>query len=117
MAYGFWILTQFFADLFLTHPLSPEAPYTFQRIASVIRNVVIGLSSLASGFAAVTGLGVFLLGVRVAYGVMKGELDPTPTKKDKMDLKELPNVWDLMMNKKPSRRNRGSSGGDNPFGL
>lgn len=68
MAYGFWVATQFLGELFLSHPVSADAPYAFARMASVFRNVVMGLSSLASGFAAVSGLGVFLLGVRVAYG-------------------------------------------------
>lgn len=68
MAFAFWTATQFLGDLFLTHPVSPDAPYAFARMASVFRNVVMGLSSLASGFSLVSGLGVFLLGVRVAYG-------------------------------------------------
>ncbi len=68
MAYGLWSLTQFLAELFLTHPMSPDAPYAFTRIASVFRNAIMGLTSLASGFSLVSGLGVFLLGVRVAYG-------------------------------------------------
>lgn len=68
MAYGFWWLTGFLGALFISHPLSDDAPYAFTRIAAVVRNAVIGLSSLASGFSFVSGLGVFLLGVRVAYG-------------------------------------------------
>ncbi len=68
MAFGLWTLTQFLAELFLTHPMSPDAPYAFTRIASVFRNAIMGLTSLASGFSLVSGLGVFLLGVRVAYG-------------------------------------------------
>lgn len=68
MAYGFWTATQFLGELFLSHPVSDDAPYAFARMASVFRNVVMGLSSLASGFSAVSGLGVFLLGSRVAYG-------------------------------------------------
>eukprot|EP00551_Chaetoceros_affinis_P004641 CAMPEP_0203679992 /NCGR_PEP_ID=MMETSP0090-20130426/37732_1 /ASSEMBLY_ACC=CAM_ASM_001088 /TAXON_ID=426623 /ORGANISM="Chaetoceros affinis, Strain CCMP159" /LENGTH=288 /DNA_ID=CAMNT_0050547863 /DNA_START=27 /DNA_END=893 /DNA_ORIENTATION=+ len=109
MAYAFWSATQFLAALFLSHPVSADAPYAFSRMASVFRNVVMGLSSLASGFSAVSGLGVFLLGVRVAYGVMTGELDPTPIKKPgalRNDEVEIPNVWDLMMNKKPNKRGR-----------
>ena len=138
MAYGFWSMTQFLGDLFLSHPVSPDAPYTFARMASVIRNAVMGLSSLASGFAAVSGLGVFLLGIRVAYGekfiyqhnsfmkIMKmrctniyvcnplsigvavGELDPTPIKPSVLrdDEIEIPNVWNLMMNKNPNKRSR-----------
>eukprot|EP00553_Chaetoceros_curvisetus_P012364 CAMPEP_0204635196 /NCGR_PEP_ID=MMETSP0717-20131115/31032_1 /ASSEMBLY_ACC=CAM_ASM_000666 /TAXON_ID=230516 /ORGANISM="Chaetoceros curvisetus" /LENGTH=227 /DNA_ID=CAMNT_0051653877 /DNA_START=212 /DNA_END=895 /DNA_ORIENTATION=+ len=108
MAFGLWTLTQFLAELFLTHPMSPDAPYAFTRVASVFRNAIMGLTSLASGFSLVSGLGVFLLGVRVAYGVFTGELDPTPIKKPgmKSDDVELPNVWDLMMNKKPGRKSR-----------
>eukprot|EP01083_Nonionella_stella_P193421 714417_1 len=68
MAYAFWTATQFLGELFLAHPVSADAPYAFVRSASVFRNVVMGLSSLASGFSFVSGLGVFLLGVRVAYG-------------------------------------------------
>ncbi len=68
MAFAFWSATQFLGELFMSHPVSPDAPYAFSRMASVFRNVVMGLSSLASGFSAVSGLGVFLLGVRVAYG-------------------------------------------------
>jgi len=108
MAYAFWTATQFLGELFLAHPDSADAPYAFVRSASVFRNVVMGLSSLASGFSAVSGLGVFLLGLRVAYGVVTGELDPTPIRKPglKDDEIEIPNVWDLMMNKKPNKRGR-----------
>ena len=108
MAFGCWALTQYLAGVFATHPPPADAPYAFVRAASVFRNAVMGLVSLASGFAAVSGLGVFLLGVRVAYGVVTGELDPTPIKKPGMknDEIEIPNVWDLMMNKKPNRKRR-----------
>lgn len=108
MAYGLWWLTGFLGALFVSHPISADAPYAFSRIAAVFRNVIMGLSSLASGFSFVSGLGVFLLGVRVAYGVLTGELDPTPIKKPglKNDQVEIPNVWDLMMNKKPGRKGR-----------
>ncbi|GFH54777.1 hypothetical protein CTEN210_11253 [Chaetoceros tenuissimus] len=108
MAFGCWVLTQYLAGVFATHPPPADAPYAFVRAASVFRNAVMGLVSLASGFAAVSGLGVFLLGVRVAYGVVTGELDPTPIKKPgvKNDEIEIPNVWDLMMNKKPNRKRR-----------
>ncbi len=45
---------------------------------------------------------------KLYVGVFTGELDPTPIKKPGMknaDI-ELPNVWDLMMNKKPGRKSR-----------
>lgn len=79
-------------------------------MAGVFRNVVVGLSSLASGFFGVVGLGIFLLGVRVGYGVIMGELDPTPIKVPKVvndsggEEFVLPDVWELMMGKKKRRR-------------
>lgn len=42
-------------------------------------------------------------------GVFTGELDPTPVTKPgrlKPEEIEIPNVWDLMMNKKPNKRGR-----------
>jgi hypothetical protein len=42
-------------------------------------------------------------------GVTTGELDPTPITKSgimKNEEIEIPNVWDLMMNKKPNKRGR-----------
>lgn len=51
----------------------------------------------------------FLLNLSLFLGVMTGELDPTPITKpgrlNKDDI-EIPNVWDLMMNKKPNKRGR-----------
>lgn len=108
MAFAGWNLTEYLGAVFITHPVPADAPYAFVRAASVFRNAVMGLTSLASGFSLVSGLGVFLLGCRVAYGVFIGELDPTPVKKPGLnnDEIEIPNVWDLMTNKKPNRRGR-----------
>jgi len=95
-AAGLWALTSWLAEFFALHPVPPDSAYFVQRVSGVFRNVVMGLVSLASGFFGVTGVGIFLLGIRVAYGVAKGELDPTPIKKEEKDGVELPNVWDLM---------------------
>jgi len=101
---GLWALTGFLAEYFVLHPIESDA-FVVERVTAVMRNVIMGIVALASGFFGVTGLGIFLLGVRVAYGVSTGELDPTPIKKAKQeDELEMPNVWDLMMNKKPNRR-------------
>lgn len=108
MAFGLWSLTQYLAAVFLSHPVSADAPYAFVRSAGVFRNAVMGLTSLASGFSLVSGLGVFLLGVRVAYGVFTGELDPTPIKRPGLnkDDVEIANVWDLMTGKNGKRGRR-----------
>jgi hypothetical protein len=104
---GLWILTNYLANFFAMHPVTTDV-YFVQRVSGVFRNIVMGLSSLASGFFGVTGLGLFLLGIRVAYGVLTGELDMTPLKKTlKEDVVDLPNVWDFMTNKKPGRRGQG----------
>lgn len=110
-----WYATTELGTFFALHPVETDV-YFVQRLASVFRNLVMGLASLASGFFGVTGMGIFLLGVRVAVGVAKGELDPTPIKKKQSDSPKMPDVWDLMMNKKPNRRG-GRGGGDNMFGL
>jgi len=117
VAAGLWYATNQLGAFFALHPLETDV-YFVQRLAAVFRNVVMGLASLASGFFGVTGMGIFLLGIRVSYGVTTGELDPTPIKKKKSDQLAMPNVWDLMMNKKPSRRGgRGNGGDDNMFGI
>ena len=113
VAGGLWYGTNVLGTFFALHPVETDV-YFVQRLAAVFRNLVMGLVSLASGFFGVTGMGIFLLGVRVAVGVAKGELDPTPIKKKKSEELEMPNVWDLMMNKKPGRR--GGGGDNNPFG-
>ncbi|KAL7544235.1 hypothetical protein ACHAWF_007613 [Thalassiosira exigua] len=116
-----WFFTTYLGVLFASHPLETDA-YFVERLAGVFRNMVMGLSSLASGFFGVVGIGIFLLGVRVAYGVVTGELDPTPVRTPKGEEVVLPDIWGLMMGKKPNRRGKGGLGGsggrdDNPFGL
>lgn len=100
---GLWLLTTNLGGFFAMHPPDTDV-YFIQRLTGVFRNVVMGISSLASGFFGVIGLGVFLLGGRVALGVMSGELDPTPIKVPKSEEFVLPDVWGLMMGKKPNRR-------------
>ena len=51
--------------------------YPIQRGAVVARNLVVGISSLATGFTGVVGLGLLAMGIAVAIGVAKGELDPS----------------------------------------
>lgn len=116
VAAGLWYATQKLGLFFAMNPIDSDV-YFVQRSAQVVRNVSMGLISLASGFFGVTGLGIFLLGIRVAYGVMMGELDPTPIKQNKQQKVDMPNVWDLMMNKKPGRRGGRESDDNNPFGI
>jgi Protein of unknown function (DUF3082) len=55
-----------------------ESPiYPIQRAAIVARNVIVGISTLATGFCGVVSVGLFLLGIAVSVGVLKGELDPS----------------------------------------
>jgi Protein of unknown function (DUF3082) len=109
VAAALWTVTNAVAESFATHPVQSDL-YVVQRAASVFRNVVMGLFALASGFFGVTGVGILLLGVRVAIGVAKGELDPTPLPPvvkpggnegggnvDGSDRAQvLSNAWDLM---------------------
>lgn len=117
-SYALWTATSFFADLFASNPVETDF-YTAARLSGVFRNIIIGLFSLASGFFGVIGLGLVLLGGRVAIGVLTGELDPTPIRKRRDQELEMPNVMDLMLNKKPGRRGgrKKDRSDDNPFGL
>lgn len=106
-AAGLWLATQYLAAYFALHPVETDV-YFVARVAAVFRNVAIGLVSLASGFFGVTGIGILLLAVRVAYGVVTGELDPTPIKSYKKGGAELDvgNAWDLMLSKTSKRGRR-----------
>ena len=109
VAAALWIATNKLGGYFASNPPDTEV-YFVVRTAQVFRNVVMGMISLASGFFGVTGLGIFGMGVRVGYGVMTGELDPTPIKTRSTPTKEsvdMGNMMDLMMNKKPGRRGGG----------
>ena len=105
-AFGLWKATTALGIFFATHPVESDW-YVVQRSTSVFRNVAIGLVSLGAGFCGVTGLGILLLTGRVAIGVAKGELDPTPLPTKPGEEVEIPNIWDLMLNKKPNRRSGG----------
>lgn len=109
---GLWFFTTYLGVVFASHPVDTDV-YFIQRTVGVFRNVVMGLSSLASGFFGVVGIGIFLLGIRVAYGVMTGELDPTPIQKKGDSEFEMPDVWGLMMGKGKRRGKRK----DDMFGL
>lgn len=50
-----------------------EAPL---RLIGFLKNVSVGLFALNSGIFFFTSIGMGLLGVRVTYGVLTGELDP-----------------------------------------
>eukprot|EP01041_Mallomonas_annulata_P013848 gene13848-29466_t len=54
--------------------------YPVQRIAIVARNVIVGLFMMATGFSGIVSIGLFFLGVTVAIGVAKGELNPNQKK-------------------------------------
>jgi hypothetical protein len=111
---AFWQLTDTLAEYFALHPDDPNQFYVVSRIAVVVRNVAIGLSALASGFFGVTGLGILMLGLRVAYGVVTGELDPTPkvqknestTATGKDNAIEIVEMWKLMTNQSKKRGQR-----------
>jgi len=76
LSYGFWTLTGSAAEWFLAHPIETEF-YPVQRLGVAFQTAVVGLSSLAAGIFGFTALGLFLLGLRVAFGAATGELDPT----------------------------------------
>jgi Protein of unknown function (DUF3082) len=65
-------LSAHFAVQFVTSDL-----YPVQRLAIVARNVIVGMTTMGTGFSFMISLGLFGLGVAVSIGVAKGELDPS----------------------------------------
>jgi len=110
IAFAIWSFTTFIAEVFATNPIKTDV-YFLMRVQSVFRNLVMGFFSLMSGFFGVNGIGILFLGIQVAVGVWKGELDPTPkVKKGKED--SIPDVWQFMTFNK---RNKRASKEKNPF--
>jgi Protein of unknown function (DUF3082) len=111
-AFGLWTATYALAEYFALHPIDDGGFYIVTRVTAVSRNIVMGIVSLASGFFGVTGLGILLLAVRVAYGVATNELDPTPIKQNPQQQSvpskevDVGSMWDLMLNKKNKRGRR-----------
>lgn len=110
-----WVLVNYITDIFSARPIDLDAVYAVQRLSGLFRTIVIGIFALLSGFCGVNGLGLFLLSVRVGYGVLIGELDPTPvvtkTMMNKYEVDEkgavnLPNVWNLMLGKQEGKKRR-----------
>ena len=111
-AVGLWYLTQTLASYFALHPSDSDI-YFVERVTLLSRNVIMGLSALASGFFGVTGIGILLLAVRVGFGVVTGELDPTPIASnlpnkaaDDSAKVDMSNVLDMMMNKSTKKGQR-----------
>jgi len=75
MSYAGYMITNYFSLHFAVNFLNSEF-YPIQRASIIARNVVVGMSMLATGFSGVISLGLFLLGVTVAVGVLRGELNP-----------------------------------------
>jgi hypothetical protein len=71
----FWQLSAYMTNHFAVDFITSDL-YPVRRLASISRNLVVGIVTLASGFTGVVALGLFLLGVTVSVGVVKGELDP-----------------------------------------
>ena len=108
MAFGVWTFTQYLGEVFSSHPITTDV-YFLQRLQGVFRNMIMGLFSLMSGFFGVNGLGILFLGLRVAYGVLNGELDPTINNDKKADANKninFSNVWDLMTMDKRSMKKK-----------
>jgi hypothetical protein len=72
-----WKVSVYLTENFAIQFIDPTRnPYPVQRAAIVGRNLVVGLSSLAAGFSGVVAVGMVAMGVVVAIGVLKGELNP-----------------------------------------
>jgi hypothetical protein len=75
MAYLGYQVSSYLAAHFAVQFLTSDI-YTFQRLAIVSRNILVGSLTLITAFSAIVGVGLLLLGLTVAVGVLKGQLDP-----------------------------------------
>lgn len=57
-----------------SHPMNDQV-YVVQRVTVVIRTALVSLFALASGFSAVTSLGLTLLGLRTSFAAITGEFE------------------------------------------
>ena len=74
-AVGMWLLTGFLAQKFADSAPMADDFYVVQRIATVVRTCVVGASALASGVSGVTSVGLLLLSIRCAFGILTGEFE------------------------------------------
>eukprot|EP01035_Chromulina_nebulosa_P019266 gene19266-25123_t len=84
MAYVGWQLSAYLGTHFAIQFLDSDI-YPIKRAAVVARNLIVGISTLATGFSAVVSIGLFALGITVAIGIIRGELNPNFTKNDNID--------------------------------
>ena len=68
--------------------------YVVQRLSGALKQVIVGLGSLATGVFGLTALGMLALALRVGAGVLQGELDPSPearksTPRSRMSFEEV----------------------------
>mmetsp|Transcript_34623 Transcript_34623/g.35309 ORF Transcript_34623/g.35309 Transcript_34623/m.35309 type:complete len:255 (+) Transcript_34623:82-846(+) len=78
MSYVGFLGTQYMAAHFAINYVNSEY-YPVQRAAIVLRNIVVGLFMMGTGFSGVVSIGLFCLGITVGLGIMKGELLPNKT--------------------------------------
>lgn len=72
ISYAAWVSLGYIVQFFVAHPFTDEI-YVVQRIGAVVRTVLVCLFALGSGISGVTGLGLFLLGVRSTVAAITGE--------------------------------------------
>merc|ERR1711971_1030614 len=100
LSYGSWLLTNGVAAWFNEHPVMLDF-YPAQRLAVAIELLLVALSALGAGIFGFTALGLFALGLRVAYGVAMGELDPDQEPAGPVKQSTIEKVSDLLARKKP----------------
>lgn len=102
LSYGSWQLTNGVAAWFNEHPVMLDF-YPAQRLAIAIELLLVALSSLGAGIFGFTALGLFALGLRVAYGVATGELDPDQAPTGPVEQSTIDKVSDLLSGKTEDR--------------
>jgi len=81
MCYGGWLATNYLSLHFAVNYLTSDF-YPVQRIAIVARNLIVGIFMLGTGFSGFVSVGLFILGMTIAFGTINGTLNPNFSKNE-----------------------------------
>jgi len=79
LAFLLYGLTKSIAQTFALKPITVTQQWAIQ-LASAVRTLVVGMSSLATGLFAVTTVGLILLAIQLTIKKMKPEQSSSPSK-------------------------------------
>jgi hypothetical protein len=108
ISFLFWRITMGLAYTLNDVHLSTDF-YPAQRLFNIASTAFVGITALGAGVLGVTALGLFALTLRVAFGILTGELDPNKKRAQAarppfpLDEKGLPIVKGAWYDVKPDK--------------